>query len=462
MRNKIIISGLLTLSIALISATIDLNNLFDYENQNTPNYLYQDNTTTGNNITNRGATLGRVLFYDKKLSSNNSIACASCHHQEFAFGDTALVSSGINGVTARHSMRLVNARYSNEVHAFWDERAATIEDQATMPIRDHIEMGYSGTNGDPNINDLIAKLDTIGYYNTLFEFAYGDSVITEERIQKAIAQFVRSIESYDSKFDSGLVQVANSSVDFPNFTTQENEGKTLFIMDPPAGGAGCDRCHTGMEFAMVNNSANNGVLGVANDTTARDTTITKAPTLRDLVNPQGMLNGPLMHDGSLKTLMDVINHYNDLVEIPNTNLDFRLKGTMHDINLTQSQKEAIVAFLMTLTGSNVYTDEKWSNPFDAQGNLEVTEFIGAFISKNSSSFEVEIFPNPIQDNLYINTLQEGNYLLSVYNLQGALIRSISFYGNLTEDLSELESGMYVFEIRDTKTREYQIQKLIKL
>jgi len=95
------------------------------------------------------ATLGRVLFYDKQLSANGAIACASCHKQEFAFSDTAQQSVGLNGgLTGRHSMRLVNSRFADEVRFFWDERASSLEDQTTQPIQDHVEMGFSGENGN--------------------------------------------------------------------------------------------------------------------------------------------------------------------------------------------------------------------------------------------------------------------------------------------------------------------------
>ena len=459
MKNTTLVLSALAIGFILMSGVIDLNNLFDYENQSTPNYLSKDNTPLDNPITNAGATLGRVLFYDKSLSSDNTISCGSCHLQEFAFGDTALVSTGVNGLTGRHSMRLINPRYSEEVNAFWDERANSFEDQSTQPIQDHIEMGYSGTNGDGDFDDLITKLDGVDYYNTLFQLVYGDTLISEERIQKAIAQFIRSIESYDSKFDIGRAQVTNNTTDFPNFTAQENEGKSLFFTHPPAGGAGCDRCHGGTEFSMIADCNNNGVLGVANDTSATDTTVTKAPTLRDLVNPQGLVNGPFMHNGSLATLTDVVNHYNDLVEVPNSNLDFRLAGPMHDLSLTQGQIDAITAFLNTLTGDAVYTAEQWSDPFDAQGNISISE-ITAVAEKISNSFFVELYPNPTQDRLNIR-LAEGNYQLSIYDINGKLVKSTFINGNYTADISELPSGIFVVDIMNKETKTSEIKRISK-
>ena len=350
---------------AAFNGAIDLDNLLNYENQAIPNYIDEDNT--GNNsITNEGATLGRILFYDRNLSVDHTISCASCHKQQFAFGDDERQSTGVAGLTGRHSMRLVNARFSEERRFFWDERANTLEAQTTMPIQDHVEMGFSGQNGDPSIDDLIEKLEGIGYYQELFTFVYGDANITEQRMQNALAQFIRSIQSFDTKYDQGRSQVNNNNNPFPNFTQQENQGKNLFMSN---NGAACNRCHRAPEFGIDNNTRNNGVVGVIGDPNAIDVAVTRSPTLRDMFNPNGQLNGPLMHDGSMATMLEVINHYDDIPIIPgNNNLDNRLRGgggnnNGQNLNLNNQEKEALIAFLRTLGGTNVYTDERWSNPF---------------------------------------------------------------------------------------------------
>jgi cytochrome c peroxidase len=356
---------------AAFGGTIDLNNLENYAGQGKPAYITKDNSGS-NSITNAGATLGRVLFYDKNLSVSNTIACGSCHKQSLAFGDSVIQSIGANGVTARHSMRLVNARFADEVRFFWDKRAATLEFQTTQPIQNHNEMGFSGLNGDPGIAVLIKKLQGIGYYKELFKFVYGDTVVTELRMQTAMAQFVRSIQSFDSKFDTGMAQVNNPTQDFPNYTAQENQGKQLFFA-PPAppgaptlGGGGCQGCHRAPEFDIDPKAGNNGVIGVAGSTSLIDNTNTNAPSLRNLLNPAGKSNGPFMHDGSLKTLAAVIEHYSHItVTAANTNLDPKLAagGNGQTLNFSQQQKDAIVAFLATLSGNDVYTNKKWASPF---------------------------------------------------------------------------------------------------
>ncbi|WP_298895084.1 cytochrome-c peroxidase [uncultured Psychroserpens sp.] len=352
--------------------SVDFGNLPQYSNQAIPPYITRDNTTPGSSITDEGAILGRVLFYDKQLSSNNTIACASCHKQNLAFGDDIQVSNGVNGVTGRHSMRLVNSRFSDESRFFWDERAETLETQTTMPIKDHVEMGFSGENGDLNFNDLIDRLEDTAYYPALFNLAFGDSTITEDKIQIALAQFIRSIQSFDSKFDEGRAMANTDGEPFNNFTQQENLGKQLFLQ--PAvfnnqgmridGGLGCAGCHQAPEFSIVPNSLNNGNIGTI-DNSGSDLTVTRSPSLRDVVKADGTANGQFMHIGVSSNLITVLNHYNTINLAGNNNLDPRLRpnGFGQQLNLTQEERDAVIAFIQTLAGDDVYTNEKWSNPF---------------------------------------------------------------------------------------------------
>lgn len=358
---------------ATFGTTIDLDNLANYANQSIPAYISKNNTN-GNSITNEVATLGRVLFYDKNLSSNNTISCASCHQQENAFSDTAVASQGVNGTTGRHSMRLINTRFAAETKFFWDERALNLETQTTMPIKDHGEMGFSGTNGDLPFSGLITKLSAIDYYRELFDFAYGSSEITENKIQIALAQFIRSIQSFDSKYDAGRALAANEGQPFSNFTPQENQGKNLFLAPPMfnangsriGGGLGCAGCHRAPEFDIDPNSLNNGIIGTIAGV-GIDIGNTRAPSLRDLVKVDGTTNGPMMHTGVITTLQAAIGHYGTINLAPgNTNLDPRLRpnGVGQQLNLTAIEVNAVIAFLRTLSGTDVYTNPKWSDPFN--------------------------------------------------------------------------------------------------
>lgn len=353
---------------------IDPTNLENYANQIKPVYIVKTNVAA-NSITDKTATLGRVLFYDKNLSINNTISCASCHKQNFAFGDTAVVSEGVEGgLTIRHSMRLINTRFANEAKFFWNERAANLMAQTSIPIQDHLEMGFSGTGGRGNLNTLTSKLSTINYYKELFKFTFGDTVVTENRIQTSLASFINSIQSFDSKYDIGRAQVNNDNQPFPNFTAQENQGKNLFITAPvfnaagirTTGGLGCNACHNAPEFDIDPNTLNNGIIGIANSSTGIDITNTRASSLRDITNAVGVVNTPMMHTGVLRSLRAVINHYNTINLNPrNTNLDPRLRpgGNGQNLNATEAEIAAVAAFMQTLGGTNVYVNKKWSNPF---------------------------------------------------------------------------------------------------
>lgn len=364
----------------VFGTAIDINNPENYANQNIPSYILADNGQN-NPIDDRKATLGRVLFYDKQLSINNTIACGSCHQQQFAFSDTARQSKGVNGVTNRHSMRLINTRFARESKFFWNERAASLEAQTTMPIQDHAEMGYSGQNGDPNLSDLINKLNGLDYYQELVAWAYQDpkktKKIDENTLQECLSQFIRSIQSFDSKYDQGRSQLPlNANNDnLPNFTTSENNGRALFTNPPVfndtglriAGGLGCGGCHRAPEFDIDPNSRNNGFVGNNENPTILDLGNTRSPSLRDLVNQNGIPNGPFMHTGVQTSLAQVLGHYGRIaVRQGNNNIDPRLtpRGFPQRLNLTTQERADVIAFLETLSGNSVYTDKRWSDPFN--------------------------------------------------------------------------------------------------
>lgn len=352
-----------------ITAALNLPTVpFDYVNLNLPAYFFIngggpaptsvngiDNTPVNNPTTNNGATLGRVLFYDKNLSVNKTISCASCHNSSFGFSDTAILSRGFaGGKTGRHSMSLINAKFYQRGRFFWDERAASLEEQVLMPFQDQTEMGMT-------INTLLQRVREQTYYSPLMNNAFGDTSISSNRIALALSQFVRSIVSSNSKYDVGRAQVINMPANFPNFTAEENEGKRLFIMPVQNGGAGCFGCHTTEAFVSANNGPrNNGLdINTTNDNGAGRGEF-KTHTLRNIE-----LTPPYMHDGRFQTLEQVVEHYNSGVKA-HPNLDNALKtpnGTPIRLNLTNAQKAAIVAFMKTLTDPTIATNTKWSNPF---------------------------------------------------------------------------------------------------
>ena len=350
-----------------ISAVLNLPATpFNYANLSLPGYLTnpvvigQINTPGNNPVTDDGATLGRVLFYDKNLSVNNTVACASCHKQNLGFTDNAVKSLGFNGgLTGRHSMGLTDAKYYPNGRFFWDQRAATLEDQVLRPIQDAVEMGMT-------LTALVAKIKTQAYYPPLFKKAFGDENISSDRISLALSQFVRSIVSYQTKFDVGRAAVPPGPLPpnptFPNFTAEENRGLQIFL--GPAGG--CAGCH-GTETFTAPGEKNNGL-----DLTTTDAgfgTVTGNPADNGLFKVGSLRNielgAPYMHDGRFATLEQVVEHYSSGVKAhPNLSNQLKLpNGQPRLANLSVADKAALVAFLKTLTDQAMVTDQKYSNPF---------------------------------------------------------------------------------------------------
>jgi cytochrome c peroxidase len=305
--------------------------------------LAADNMPATNPTTDAGAALGRVLFYDVRLSANDRVACASCHIQAFGFSDTARFSKGFNGGrTARHAMALANARFYARGRFFWDERAATLEDQVLQPIQNDVEMGLT-------LAQLETKVRLTSYYPALFRAAFGSADITSDRISRALAQFVRSIISAGSKFDGAF---ASLPPDFGVLTAQEQEGRLVF------NGSTCGQCHD--TNALISDDIHN---------TGLDATITdagagggrfKAPSLRNVG-----VRAPYMHDGRFESLQRVVDFYDHEVQA-NPNLDRRLRGPNGNprrLNLTRAERDALVAFLNTFTDPAFLTAPKFANPF---------------------------------------------------------------------------------------------------
>ncbi len=322
--------------------------------------LGQDNTPANNPVTNNAATLGRSLFYDKRLSLNQTISCASCHQPAAGFSDPRKFSVGFNGgLTGRNSMGLTNARWYQRLRFFWDERAATLEDQVLQPIQNSVEMGMT-------LPALVTRLSAEPYYTTLFTSAFGDATVNSDRISKALAQFVRSIISTNSRFDQGRAP----GVNFTNLTAQENEGRDIF--NTPALG-GCAACHGTDNFVPGPNINNNGLENPYIDKgrgaltlLPQDEGLFKVPSLRNIE-----LTAPYMHDGRFATLEAVVEFYNSgVVNHPNLSPPLRNPpnapnpGQPRRLNLTVAQKAALVAFMKTLTDTGVTTDPRWQDPFN--------------------------------------------------------------------------------------------------
>jgi cytochrome c peroxidase len=318
---------------------------YNYANVNYPAHIQAaiealDNTPTDNVLTDEGATLGRVLFFDNNLSQNNRIACASCHNSQAGFSDDRALSRGFEGGdTRRHSMTTLNTRLYQSGKFFWDERANSLEEQALMPIQDHIEMGME-------LADLVEKLRGVEYYPALFADAFGSNVITEEGIAKALAQYMRSMVPYQSKYDE--VQQGRAS-----FTAEELAGQQRFARRGPNGQLSCQDCHGGgttdIHATQVHlgqvatrsrpfDASDLGVYETTNNPNDRDKF--KVGTLRNIAE-----RAPYLHDGSAGSLQEL------------------LQRPDHNFGLTPTEIEQVVAYLETLTDLEIQRAEQYSNPF---------------------------------------------------------------------------------------------------
>ncbi|UCS91788.1 cytochrome-c peroxidase [Echinicola marina] len=333
-----------------------------------PDYFPNDIPMPADNpLTEKGVELGRMLFYEKQLSADGSISCASCHQQSKAFTDGLQFSKGVNGASGdKNAMSLANLHWTSRF--FWDGRAKTLEEQALEPISDIREMNLE-------IGEAVDRLQADKDYPEQFELAFETDQISPELIGKAIAQFMRTLISGDSKFDQwikGEIELSST----------EQAGMELFFTHPDPSlqirGGNCGDCHLG----FLTSGDRNGLLGFHNNGLDNDDNLNqglasvtgknsdrgkfKAPTLRNIA-----LTAPYMHDGRFETLEEVLDHYNEHIQI-NSNLDILILEASNEpikpredikLHLSPSEKEAIIAFLHTLTDEKFITNPKFSDPF---------------------------------------------------------------------------------------------------
>jgi cytochrome c peroxidase len=340
-------------------------------------------------INNHVATLGRVLFYDTRLSYNYRTSCGSCHIQNYGFADNRKGSVGFkNEVTSRNTQTIVNT--GTQTGFFWDLRELTLDHMVLQPIANLVEMGMH------DYSLLEERIRETEYYKPLFVNAFGSDVVTTHKIGLALAQFVKSIVSVSSKYDKGRKMVDPNStlnnaanfIPFPNFTDLENEGKRLFFRKFP-----CSQCHGGvnldgslsapMNVGLDEHYSDGGMAGIDPSTGQPRNGFFKTPSLRNIA-----LTGPYMHDGRFKTLEEVIEFYSSGVKAhPQLSDQLRIheQGGLFPVHvgpfihpdyiphegptipqrmyMSESEKEALVAFLNTLTDWELISDPRFASPF---------------------------------------------------------------------------------------------------
>jgi cytochrome c peroxidase len=323
-----------------------------------PSHFPQMQIPADNPLTVEGVELGRHLFYDKILSRDNSISCASCHQQINGFSDPNTFSMGVDGqLGKRQSMALVNLGWQQ--FFFWDGRAATLEELIFHPVRDPIEM-------DNTWIEVEKRLRQHDRYPQMFFKAFGEPGIDSIKASKAIAQFLRTLISAESKFDliykfvNGIPLSAKEAFLFQQVTPEELGGFDIFMS---LNGGDCMHCHIG-PLMQVNIFSNNGLDASFTDIGRKGVTGNpndagrfKVPTLRNIG-----YTAPYMHDGRFKSLDEVINHYSHgVVWSPtiDTNMEFVNHG---GVQLNEQEKAMLKAFLLTLNDEKFITNPKFSNP----------------------------------------------------------------------------------------------------
>lgn len=334
-----------------------------------PKGFPQDVKIPANNpLTEEGVALGRMLFYEPKLSRTNTMSCGSCHQQSKAFTDGLGVARGVDGAAnTRGAMSLANILWEPTLN--WDGAAVGLETQARKPIENPVEMHQSLAAG-------VSKLQQTDLYPPLFRKAFGSRTITEKNVLQALAQFERTLISANSKYDKYLRGETQLS-------SQEIQGRVLFSNHPeptiPVAGADCMHCHnegnrlftsTDYTRGATTTFFNNGLESSPKDAgrfmvtgLESDRGKMRAPTLRNIA-----LTAPYMHDGRFQTLEQVLDHYSDHVAKDSPNLDLNLltatnKRNGTQLSLSAIQKQQVIAFLRTLTDSAFIQDKRFSDPF---------------------------------------------------------------------------------------------------
>ncbi|HZY79932.1 MAG TPA: cytochrome c peroxidase [Cyclobacteriaceae bacterium] len=385
-RNLLSYSCLLALSIVLGSCDpMELDTVGEtYLDLPSVRYNYNNFTDTTNTL----STLGRVLFYDRQLSINNTISCSSCHKQSAAFADNQRFSRGFEGkLTSRNSMPIQNIDFGGSAlfsslssfkpmvdpitsnsapfsgqHLFWDGRETSLQKLVLQPVGNHIEMGIKDADA------LAEKLSALPYYQSLFTEAFQTSEVTPERISMALTAFTSSIRTGQTRFDAHNISkfsaIDAGTTAHSDLTPLELEGMMLFDQKYK-----CNSCHqvtSPIGYIFAGTFANIGLDKVYADNGLSDVTGDPAdagkfriPSLRNVSH-----TAPYMHDGRFETLEEVIHHYSEgMADHPNLDARLQRNGTAQSMNISEHETQAIIAFLRTLNDESVLTDPKFSNPF---------------------------------------------------------------------------------------------------
>jgi|TARA_R110000737_G_scaffold350514_2_gene389728 cytochrome c peroxidase len=311
-----------------------------------------------NPLTVAGVDLGRRLFYEKRLSGDNSLSCGGCHSPQESFSDKNQFSRGIDGTLGRrNSMALVNLGYQKFL--FWDGRSKSLEEQILQPVQDPIEMHQSWT-------DAVIKIKADANYRKAFYVAFGTDQVDSTLVSKAIAQFLRTMISGFSKYDVMYKQANNLSLTAKEQTLSSqitNEDWAGYDLFKSLNGGDCFHCHNGplMHLELFsNNGLDNTFLDLGRGEVTKspsDYGKFKVPTLRNIA-----LTGPYMHDGRFETLEEVIEHYSSGIKLSPTISPLIEFANQGGVQLDAFEKGLIKKFLLTLTDEEFINNPKFAPP----------------------------------------------------------------------------------------------------
>ena len=317
-----------------------------------------------NPLTVEGIELGRLLFWEKSLSADGTMSCGSCHLPSAGFADPNQYSTGITGAQGfRNAMAIVNIGWSTSF--FWDGRTASLEEQILEPVSHPDEMALPWDEAVTRLQNAPNATTQIDYPSR-FAHAFGPGDITAERTTQAIAQFLRTLISANSKFDQwrrGETTLADD--EFAGYEMFLREGGDPEVTPGGQFGGDCFHCHSeaGLQFSdylFRNNGLDSvftpdpGLAGVTGN--ALDSGRFKTPTLRNVA-----LSAPYMHDGRFQTLEEVIEHYNS-GGVPSSTIDPFMKYNSGGLTLSAVQKGNLLAFLNTLTDTAFVSDPRFQDP----------------------------------------------------------------------------------------------------
>ncbi|MDX1685367.1 MAG: cytochrome c peroxidase [Saprospiraceae bacterium] len=409
------------------------NTPFNY-NVEFPEYFKEDSRfgfPRGNQtfeIDDNEATLGRVLFYDRLLSVSGTMSCASCHQQKFAFSENTPLSEGLNFDTKRNSIALADYSWTHNRSFFWDARTNNLNRAVSLPLFDTNEIAAT-------FEDMVEKMNNTAYYPHLFAQAYnGDPTISKYKVRRSLEKFLMSITTLNSKYD----KMREGEV---AFTGQEKFGHDLFIEN-------CSTCHI-FATRYYTSTVDLGLPRDPNDKGKGEWAGERynyhydIPSLRNVE-----LSAPYMHNGQFESLEEVLDFYSDGPEHIPSNTSLPKSG----FQFSETEKEAIIAFLKTLTDTSVTHERKWSNPF----LKTVTN-----IEEQVPLTEINIYPNPASTNSRLFVTGDSNIdRYEVFDMSGQLLKSGNYNGELNLNISAGSHRSVIVTFYGEKQKTSRILNLI--